>query len=914
MIGRFGEHQWVFIGLGAPLRITEASPSKFSLRARAKKMIMKSLFCFPIFASFFQPTSTSGIPMRSTGLLVPPVALVLLLSCGGGNSSKNTGVPAPTNLHTVLGPGPKNFTLVWTPPAAAIYGYNLEAQENGGSFQQINSGLIPASYTSLDFTFLDSAPEDTTFTFRINAAQGSQTSPYSNTTTANTGLGTPGQPAGHYDWNQSGVSITWSRNSNLSTGFRIERAQSDVYGNPTGAWTALSVTDPLNSSCLDTTVTMGNHYTYRVTNTKGAVSGSASPASSPILTGLPAPNQPAASYDFAKAGMNVTWTKNTTFNDGVKIERIETNSNGTQTGSWTELTPTDPTASTFLDTSVMTNAYYVYRVSNMRNDTTSAASAPSYPAFVGLAAPHYLNAYWSSSKGGVYLNWSAYGIYDAFSIERVTCDASGQLTGTWMTIATPSGTASDYLDLSTQEITNYLFRIAGKRGQITSPAVSSYYLVSTPLAAPTNLTAAVSTGGARLTWQNHSTSATQIVVRRGPAGYTYAHTDVAVLSSTTTSYVDPIARLGNYHYTIVARTDSSETASAPTFFTTPNPPDALALTSSARNFPSAADAALTPTGTWGLATTSPFGMLSNDDPWTPYFPNNNLRNVGNVVQIDALGHPHLVYVILNPQNNQEAILRHTWNDGSTWQTEDMGRTKLLLAFSGVGYDFRLDSTGAPHAILDLGPYGGYSSSIAYVHKVNGAWVQESMGDISPNLYLSAYRLCLDGSDAPHVLVFSAPSVYECARSAQGKWSASVIATPSNSTSGLLDGFWSDGDNALVLYSAYEPYPTTGSDLTAVKKVDGVWQPPSVIGYSNSVPLNVQVAQSPDRARIAMTWADSFGLFALHLDGTGWHPTLLLNPTPDSYSPMYRIGFDSSNKVHILFKNPYPEVGYTDFKE
>lgn len=854
--------------------------------------------------------------MPSIRHFAPPIALALLLSCGGGGGSNsgNTGIPAPANLHTVVGPGPKDFTITWTAPSATIDGYNLEAQENGGAFQKLNSGLIPPSYTSASFTFLDSVPEDTTFTFRVNAARGSQTSPYSNTTTANSGLGTPGQPTGEYDWNQSGVAVSWVRNSTMSTGYRLERAPSDSYGYPTGAWTTLAVADVVSSSYLDTTATMGAYYTYRVTNTKGTVSSSPSQASGAIFIGLPAPGQPTATYDFAKAAMSLTWTKNTTFNDGVKIERIETTSYGAQTGSWVELTPTDPTGNTFLDTSAVTGTYYVYRVSNLRNGTASPASTPSVYAFAGLLAPSYLDAYWDSAKGGVYLRWYAYSTYDGFSLERVACDAYGQITGTWTAVATVPASATDYTDLSTQEVSYYRYRITGRRGQTTSPAATSY-LVLTPLAAPTNLLVTATTGGAQLTWQNHSNSATQIMVRRGAATNTYSYTDVAVLSSGDTSYVDPLAHLGNYSYSVVAKAGSSEAASAAVTFTTPNPLDALALSSTTRGFPEAVDAALTPSGTWGLATSSPFGMLSNNDPWTPYFPNNSQRSAVNMVRFDALGHPHLVYVVLNPQNNQEAILRHVWHDGTIWNNEDMGRTQLLYSYGGGGYDFRLDSAGVPHAILDLGPSGGYSSTMAYLHKVNGSWVQESLAGINPSLYLSAIRLRLDAADVPHVMLISYSTVYEAARSAEGTWSASAIATAANYTTGFVDGFWEDGDNAIVLYSVSTPYPSYGSDIMAIKKVAGTWQLPTILEHLDTTSPNIQAAQSPDRARIAMIWGDSFGFKALHLDNAGWHPTLLPSPaTAYSYTWMYRVGFDSSNKIHILFKNPYPAVGYLDLSE
>jgi hypothetical protein len=142
-------------------------------------MIIKSPFWFSPYM-FFPPASFREILMRLLRLFATPVALLLLLACGGGggggNAPQNSGIPAPANLHTVPGPGPKDFTLAWDPPSTTIDGYNLEAQQGSGSFQQENNGLIPSSYTSLMFTFLDTAPEDTTYTFRLNAVKGTQTS------------------------------------------------------------------------------------------------------------------------------------------------------------------------------------------------------------------------------------------------------------------------------------------------------------------------------------------------------------------------------------------------------------------------------------------------------------------------------------------------------------------------------------------------------------------------------------------------------------------------------------------------------------------------------------------------------------------------------------------------------------------
>ncbi len=846
-------------------------------------------------------------PVRS---LLSLAMATLLLSCGGGGGDHRGGVSGPTNLRSIPDAGARGFTLAWTPPTGLFDGYNLEAKTGDQAFERIHTGLLPPNYTSIWLTFSDGAPEDTEFSFRLNAAHGTQTSAYSNIVSVNSGLMSPGQPTGSYDWDRGGIVLTWSKNSAASTSFLLERADSDGYGYPSGSWTPLPIPDPQATSYLDTTVTLGAHYIYRVTNRKGAVSSSAGPVSSGVFAGLPAPGQPTATYDFQVGGMRVSWTRNTTANDGVKVERVQSDSYGTLVGTWTELTAPDPSATSYLDTTCAPDTYYAYRVFNLRNGLASAASSQSYPAFAGLLPPSYLYAYWSNSKNTVELGWSAGTSYDALKLERAVAGSDGQPAGAWTSLGTVPPWPSSFDDSTTAEYTSYIYRIAGVRGLMTSPSRSSSP-VQTPLAAPVNLAVASTDEGGRLTWENRSTVASQLVVRRGPWNSSYGE-DIAVLSASSASYADPVRALGYYRYWIVAKHGNSESASLPANYVTPNPADALTLSQVARAYPAAGDASLAPLGTWGLVSTSPYGMISNSDDWSPYFPGDRRWSPKRTVRMDAQGHPHLLYAVTDPGNSAYSLIRHAWHDGATWKTEDLGQIQASY-YSDFIFEFVLDASGTPRLLVDAAGGGGSPGNMVYFHKVNGAWVREPVaGFLGLVSWIQRCQVSLDASGNPRILAVASGGVYECTRDPQGAWTLSLVA-PAANPSGFLWSNWTDADNGLLLYTVAANSAPYGQVLMEVRKTAGIWQASTSVLQVDTYFPEIDVARSQDASRIAVACQDSYGLKLLHRDALGWHQTLVGPPT-DSYSAWYRVGFDAAGKVHLLVKNVYPATGYLEFIE
>lgn len=751
--------------------------------------------------------------------------LCLALACGGGGGGGGgtapaptppLGPPAPTHL-TVTANGPDVINLAWQAPGGAFDGYELEARIGDTAFEKIHSGLIPNNYIGLNLTFSSTAPDNTTYTFRLRAAQGGLFSAYSNEAAHSRGPNAPGQPTAAYDWDQGAVLLTWNRNTAGSDGLRVERAECTNYGSVTGSWSALSVPDPLVSTYLDRTAVTGGYYTYRLTNLKGSVA--------------------------------------------------------------------------------------------------SPASYPSAPVFTGLEAPLYVFASYDTTAGGMQVSWSSSSLADGVRLERTDCDANGTPLDSWAALTLPSGYRASYLDPSVQEGRGYAYRVSNLKGQVSSATCQMSYAAWTPMFAPVGLQVVPDAGGLKLTWQNRSASATQIVIRRIPS-VSYS-SDLAILSPGVTSYVDPVTSLGYYSYTVVAKNASQEAPSSSVLAATPNPPGSLVLTPTQRTYPSLGDAALMPTGAWACATVQPFGLLSNSDPWPAYFPGTAARWSNPIVQVDRQGWPHMVYGSSAPGASVSCTLIHTWFNGTAWTSENILTAQIPWSSSNQGWTFRLDSTGLPHLLVDqattASPYGGTSATLLYVHKSGGAWVQESMNSISPALYnVGSYHLALDGSDQPTILLGNWSSLVACTRTAPSTWATTTPPTGTVNAGwyDFLDTLWADASNGWIFYESLVSGGGAGYGLWALQMKAGAWQAPQLLGtraHDGSSTI-AAAALSPDLSRVAVVYRTSAGVKAYHQAPDGWHETLVGPPT--SGYPL-RIGFDSQQKVHLLLP---AASGYTDFHE
>ena len=756
------------------------------------------------------------------------VATLLLCGCGGGGSSSggassgpNPALAGPTNLTTTSYGDPMAISIQWVAPPETVTGYFLESRQGSGNFSQLNTAAIPAAYTQVYLTFNTTAPEDTDFGFRVYGVSGSTHTSYSNIATYHLGVFAPGQPTGAYDLDAAGVRLSWTRNTVVGDGLQVERASCDANGVVSGAWSSLSVTDPLAATYLDTTTTQGSYYIYRLTNLHGAV---ASP--------------------------------------------------------------------------------------------TSAVSAP---IFAGFAGPAWVQAYWNYSGGGISVSWAGTSqTIDSTLIERCAANSSGLPSGTWTTVATAASGVTSYQDNNWIEGVGNFYRASYQHGALYSPATATTYAVWAPLRPPTGLQVTPIPGGFHLSWQNQSQAATQILINRSPSPL--GNTTVAVLSPGVTSYDDTsITSLGYYTYQVVASTGSIQGTSASVTAGTPNPAGALALASTTLTVPDAADASIQSGGLWTFGTAQPFGILSNNDPWTAYFPNNAVQLPASFVQMDAQGHPHAIYLVIDPQDSTLKDLTHIWNDGTSWHSEVMAKGPVPYSSASPGYVFALDNAGVPQALVDgtapSYPYGGSTTTLQYVHKVSGSWVTDSLAGLSPAINnIGSYHLSVDTAGAPHILLGDWSTIVEFSKDGTGAWAGTTLPTGSASAGwyDFLDGHWKDADNATVFF---ERNGNLSTPLMAIQKSGGTWQAPIQIGVRDfdGFTTTAGSTQSADGSRSVAFRVTDVGTKIYHQDATGnWHETLAAPPAAGRW---FRIGIDGSNKVHLLNKNSGASgSGYVDYHE
>jgi len=742
--------------------------------------------------------------------------LLLNTACGGGGGTPPqpvSTIATPTQFKVVQGSYANEIILSWVAPLGAIDGYELEAKKDEDAFQKIHTGLIPSDYTNIQLAFSDAAPEMTTFAFRLRAAKGESFSAYTNEASHQLGLKAPLSVIGQMDWAQNGISLAWTRNSEVADGVLVERSESDAWGSLIGTWSPLPMADPKGSSLLDLTVVSRHYYVYRVTNTKGAITSVPSWASGPVFVGLSAPSWIYASWDGGKSGVQVTWTTNTSASDSAKLERIES-------------------------------------------------------------------------------------------------DSSGALIGSWAVIANLPAATTTYLDGNVEEAKYYCYRVTNLRGAIESDASQSSYRIFMPLFAPIKLLVENTPTGFRLTWENRSKMANEVVVRRclGSNGWSSSSSDVALLAPDATVYEDAGMSLGYYTYFVVAKQGYQESSSLGVSGVTVNPAGSMNLNGYMLGLPNGSDASLRPTGTWAFATQSPFGIRANTgDTWPAYFPANVSNAPSPCLKVDAKGWPHFVFTRNNPQNTKEYVVTHDWYDGVAWKSEEVAKCKLYLSSAQDGIDFCLDGSGEPHILLDRladgSSWGGSTDNLTYFHKVDGTWVSESLANVQPKVTnIGTFHIFLDGLNNPHILLGNWSTVVECTKDTLGAWSGQVLPT-GNVFAGwydYLEGLWADPDHGWVFYERYGS-STAGMSyaLVALEKKNGVWLEPVVLGgrAHDGSSTTANAALSGDYTRVAVTYRSTHGLQVFHQDQAGWHQTLA-GPDPGGYQ-LLRIGFDGNNLLHLI---------------
>lgn len=645
----------------------------------------------------------------------------------------------------------------------------------------------------------------------------------------------------------------------------------------------------------------------------GGSTPTSTPPPAPIIvappTGLSVTEGPGAKE------ITLLWTPSTSNVNGYILEGRIGSEPFTALNSTTNLIP--PTATgvyiTFSDTAP-DNTDYGFR---MKASSGGVASDYSNEAVYHrpLGGPSFINASFIEVTARIAVRWSANSVTaDGCKLERNQIGIDGNFEGSWITLPTPPGVQSAYDDLDIHEGTTYVYRVTNLAGKLSSPSSGNSNFVAIPLLAPINLTASTVAGGIQLSWQNLSQAATTVTIRRGGGPLGYGLSDLVVLSPNVGAFLDANPPVGYYYYKVFASKGSEQSWSLPATGVVPNPPGTPNLTQANLNLPLSIDACIQPNGNWAFANGIPFGVLSNNDPWQAYIPNDAFLWSFPVIRMDASGWPHAVYLVRDIGNPENKRLTHIWSDAAGWHTEVIGQTNHVATDVNHGFIFDLDATGTPHVLLDHSdashPYGTATATLSYVHKVAGSWVSDSLASLHPEVFnIGTYHIRLDKNNKPHVLIGNSSSIIEYVPDGQAGWNSDVLPTgPVDAGSnGWMDGLFIDGESGTVFFQR------GGGGVGALQKVGGVWQPSVLLGYGMAVDLSMctQVAMSSDRTRTVVFMNSYVGLKLFEWNGSIWKETLLAPPA-DALSAWIRFGFDGANKAHSLVKTDQP--GYIEYHE
>jgi hypothetical protein len=258
---------------------------------------------------------------------------------------------------------------------------------------------------------------------------------------------------------------------------------------------------------------------------------------------------------------------------------------------------------------------------------------------------------------------------------------------------------------------------------------------------------------------------------------------------------------------------------------------------------------------------------------------------------------------------------HAWHDATGWQSEEIARRTLYSSSAQSPCTFALDTQDRLHLLWLKG--GGTLQDLEYAVKgTDGAWIIEGLTGMSSTSFLGNYKLVLDPTGQPHVLVAAWQNFFHQTRSG-GTWTVESILTNGASV-GWYDsmGAVASGPDSITLLAPRMRQPYDGSyDLVMFRKLAGAWKPEEIVlttsGYST---FNGTLASNKSGTRFGLYYATTGGSMLRVWTAGVWTSSLV---GPSSYgTPL--LGFDPLDKIFLLVpagyggsNNNYPYVLYQE---
>lgn len=252
---------------------------------------------------------------------------------------------APTGLLAALASG--QVVLSWQDASSNETQFRLERSVNGGAFLLL--ATVPPNTTS----FVDAtAVGGSTCAYRVAAVNEVGSSPPSATSSVAVPAPLPASASGLTAVHgANGVTLRWADNASNESSYRVERS---VNGGAFLLWIVL----PANSvTYVDSAVSMGSNYRYRVVAANTAGYAPASNIASVTVPGTaPAAPSSLAGVAASRTEIRLSWIDNASTETGFAIER------STNGSTWTQIGTVGVNVRSYASGGLKANTTYYYRV------------------------------------------------------------------------------------------------------------------------------------------------------------------------------------------------------------------------------------------------------------------------------------------------------------------------------------------------------------------------------------------------------------------------------------------------------------------------------------------------------------------------------------------------------------------------